>query len=125
MRMMFFGVTALRGSGGSGCRRQRLRMATATARLAASWPTMYRSSSCTICRGVRSATVGLPRGCIGCMGPIVPMDHSQFLDLNIRIRKDTQVRGDLQGGADDLGRGQVRMGHESAGDGEGVAAAGT
>src|SRR5262245_16465213 len=34
--MMFFGVTSLRSAGGSCCRRQRLRMATATARLAAS-----------------------------------------------------------------------------------------
>src|SRR4029079_16596387 len=50
--MMFLGVMSLRSSGDSCCRRQRLRMATATARLAASWPTMYRSSAATICRGV-------------------------------------------------------------------------
>ena len=36
-------------------RRQRLRSAMATARLAACWPTMWRSSSCTISRGVMVA----------------------------------------------------------------------
>ena len=56
--MMFLGVTSLRISAGSCCRRQRLRMAMATARLAASWPTMYLSSSATISRGVKSAIRG-------------------------------------------------------------------
>ena len=36
--MMFLGATSWRMSLGSCCRRQRLRMATATARFAASWP---------------------------------------------------------------------------------------
>src|SRR5947207_12816551 len=54
--MMFLGVTSLRNSGGSCCRRQRLRMAIATARLAAFWPMMYLSSSATTWRGVRSGT---------------------------------------------------------------------
>ena len=49
------GRDVLRSSSGNCWRRQRLRMATATARLAASWPTMYRSSSWTICRGVNSS----------------------------------------------------------------------
>src|SRR3954470_10565038 len=62
IRMMFFGVTSLRRSGGSCCRRHRLRMATATAFLAAAWPTMYLSSSATIWRGVRSMSNSLRRG---------------------------------------------------------------
>jgi hypothetical protein len=49
---MFFGITSLRSSSSSCARRQRLRSAIATARLAACWPTMWRSSSCTISRGV-------------------------------------------------------------------------
>src|SRR5690606_33702726 len=49
---MFFGVISLR-SGSSICaRRQRLRNAMATARLASCWPTMCLSSSSTISRGV-------------------------------------------------------------------------
>src|SRR3954447_14043668 len=55
--MMFLGVTSSRSSGASCCRRQRLRMATATAFLAASWPTMYRSSAATICRGVMLSVI--------------------------------------------------------------------
>src|SRR5690606_38226374 len=49
---MFLGITSLRSSGSSCMRRQRLRSAMATARLAACWPTIWRSSSCTISRGV-------------------------------------------------------------------------
>ena len=37
---MFLGDTSCRSSSGSCCRRQRLRMAIATARLASCWPTM-------------------------------------------------------------------------------------
>jgi hypothetical protein len=51
--MMFLGETSARMSSGSCWRRHRLRMATATARLASCWPTMYLSSSATIWRGVR------------------------------------------------------------------------
>ena len=36
--MMFFGATSSRSSGGTFCRRQRLRSAMATARLARCWP---------------------------------------------------------------------------------------
>ena len=50
--MMFFGETSSRISSGTRCRRQRLRTAIATARLASPWPMMWRSSSCTISRGV-------------------------------------------------------------------------
>ena len=52
--MMFLGVTWARSSSGSCRRRHRFRRAIATARLASAWPTMSRSSSATICRGVNS-----------------------------------------------------------------------
>ena len=42
---MFFGMISSASSGGSFWRRVRLRSATATARLAAAWPTTYLSSS--------------------------------------------------------------------------------
>ena len=50
--MMFFGATSSRSPGGRFWRRQRFLSAMATARLARSWPTMYRSSSVTIWAGV-------------------------------------------------------------------------
>jgi hypothetical protein len=52
---MFLGVISPRIASGVCCRRQRLRRAMATAFLAASWPTMWRSSSATISRGVIAA----------------------------------------------------------------------
>src|SRR5206468_12050153 len=50
---MFFGSTSSRSSGASCWRRQRFRRAIATARLASCWPTMKRSSSETISRGLK------------------------------------------------------------------------
>ena len=50
--IIFFGAISSRRSSGTYWRRQRLRNAMATARLASFWPTMYRSSSETISRGV-------------------------------------------------------------------------
>src|SRR5712672_95708 len=51
---MFFGITSSRSLSSSRRRRQRLRSAIATARLASPWPTMKRSSSETISRGEKS-----------------------------------------------------------------------
>src|SRR5262249_46087471 len=51
---MFFGSTSSRSLSSSCKRRQRLRSAIATARLASPWPTMKRSSSETISRGEKS-----------------------------------------------------------------------
>src|SRR5579863_5090982 len=51
---MFFGSTSSRKLPSSCSRRQRLRSAIETARLASVWPTMKRSSSETISRGEKS-----------------------------------------------------------------------
>src|SRR5712671_7240313 len=51
---MFFGITSSRSLSLSCSRRQRLRSAIATARLASAWPMMKRSSSETISRGEKS-----------------------------------------------------------------------
>src|ERR1700674_1833298 len=51
---MFFGSTSSRSLSSSLSRRQRLRSAIATARLASAWPMMKRSSSETISRGEKS-----------------------------------------------------------------------
>jgi hypothetical protein len=49
---MFFGVISVRKGSATCMRRQRLRRAMATARLARDWPTMFLSSSETISAGV-------------------------------------------------------------------------
>src|SRR5947209_1422936 len=87
-------------------------MATATARLAASCPTIYRSNSFTICRGVSSATRSLLKYLF------------QFFNLNIPIRVNAQVGSDLQSGANDLGGSQIGMQHQSASRRRGVSASG-
>src|SRR3954471_3169588 len=55
---MFLGITSSRSFSSSCSRRQRLRSAMATARLASAWPMMKRSSSETISRGEKSV-IGL------------------------------------------------------------------
>src|SRR6476659_5112682 len=51
---MFLGITSSRNGPSRCLRRQRLRSAMATARLASFWPTIWRSSSATISRGEKS-----------------------------------------------------------------------
>jgi hypothetical protein len=58
-RMRLFEAISARIASGARCRRHRLRSAMATAFLASAWPTMYRSSSATIWRGVRSASLAI------------------------------------------------------------------
>src|SRR4051812_40119202 len=64
---MFLGITSSRSFSSSCSRRQRLRKAIATARLASFWPMMKRSSSETISRGEKvlmslNSTLPLPNG---------------------------------------------------------------
>src|SRR5258705_4421015 len=77
---MFFGVISPRIFSSTCWRRQRLRSAIATARLAADWPTMWRSSSGTISWGVMldfiASAQGLDDVVLGCV--------------------DAQVAGDLE-----------------------------
>src|SRR5579871_1257164 len=54
---MFFGSTSSRKLSDSCWRRQRLRSAIATARLASFWPTIKRSSSETISRGEKEVMI--------------------------------------------------------------------
>src|SRR3546814_15867859 len=55
---IFLGLTSSRSSGASCWLRQRFLSATATARLAASWPMICVSSAATIALGVRSLFMG-------------------------------------------------------------------
>src|SRR5690606_2844644 len=123
---MFLGITSLRSSSGSCARRQRLRSAIATARLAEAWPTMWRSSSCTIWRGVMVEDdpgwfMYLPLGrrprerggraalySIGKTSPVIGtrqlperrwpfrQRRSEFLDHHVAIGVDADVAGDIQ-----------------------------
>src|SRR5262252_5786110 len=89
---MFLGVISWRSGSATCMRRQRLRSAMATARLAASWPTMCLSSSCTICRGV-SDDMRLSSGAL-----------AQLLDENVAIGVDADVGSDVERALDDAAR---------------------
>src|ERR1700756_458973 len=84
---MFLGVISWRSGSATCWRRQRLRKAMATARLALPWPTTCLSSSATISEGVRFISV-------------------QRFDGVGHIRVNAQLAGDGQGLLDDLGRGE-------------------
>src|SRR5690349_18853807 len=79
---MFLGVISARSLASTCWRRQRLRRAIATARLASNWPTMWLSSSETISWGV--------------------IVMSERLDGVIHVRVDAQLAGDGQRLAHDL-----------------------
>src|SRR5277367_3828168 len=93
---MFFGVISARRFSATWPRRQRLRSAMATARLAAFWPTMCLSSSSTISRGV-ICDMGL-----------------QLFDRQIAIGIDADIRGDMQRALDDVAGGHLAL-HEGHG----------
>src|SRR5690348_17920973 len=94
---MFLGSTSSRISGASCWRRQRLRKAMATARLASCWPMMKRSSSETISRGVKEEFIGPIWGVWRC-----PSNGRQTFDCDVLICVDADVGGDLHGAARDL-----------------------
>src|SRR5207253_4553514 len=75
---MFLGVISPRNLSSTCWRRQRLRRAMATARLAAFWPTIWRSSSETISWGVME-DIGL----------------FQHLHRVVHVGVDAQLAGDL------------------------------
>src|SRR5579872_6465638 len=77
---MFFGVISWRSGSATCMRRQRLRSAMATARLAASWPMMCLSSSWTISRGVSDDM----------------MLGTELLDGEIAVGIDADIRGDVE-----------------------------
>src|SRR5215467_13801480 len=92
---MFFGVISPRSFSSTCWRRQRLRSAIATARLAACWPTMWRSSSETISCGVMLADIR--------SGAAAPRSLQDF-DRVVLVGVDAQLAGDLERALDDVGR---------------------
>src|ERR1700730_15747825 len=110
---MFLGCTSSRSFSSSCRRRQRLRNAMATARLASFWPMMKRSSSETISRGEKVVIFGPAGSDVG----------GKAFEGDMFIGVHTDVGGDghrLLG--DGLG---VHVGFDKrAGGGEGVVAAG-
>src|SRR5277367_4318754 len=87
---MFFGVISARRLPATWPRRQRLRSAIATARLAAFWPTICLSSSSTISRGV-----------------ICDM-ALQLLDRQIAIRVDADIGRDVERALHDVAGRKIR-----------------
>src|SRR5262245_59967296 len=85
---MFFGVISWRSGSATCCRRQRLRSAMATARLARSCPTMCLSSSSTISCGVM----------------YMEASSLQHLDHMVLVSIDAQIAGDGERLFHDLGR---------------------
>src|SRR5258706_13082378 len=93
---MFFGVISGRNDSATCWRRQRLRKAIATARFAAFWPTMCLSSSSPVSRGVICDIQEL---------------LLQFLNRQIAIGIDANVRRNVQRALDDVARRKVAL-HE-------------
>src|SRR5512132_3487972 len=96
---MFFGVISARIDSSTCWRRQRLRSAIATARLALPWPTMCRSSSETISCGV-IALVGNWRGAAS-RGTASVTSVERFDDM-VLVRVDAELAGDLERLLDDV-----------------------
>src|SRR5690606_24686413 len=89
---MFFGVISLRSGSAICARRQRLRSAIATARLASCWPTMCRSSSSTISRGVMDMVALL-----------------QLLDDHVAVGVNADLAGDRERFRNDVARLELRV----------------
>src|SRR5689334_3870372 len=116
---MFFGVISARIGSATCCRRQRLRSAMATARLAAPWPTMCRSSSDTISCGV-IAPAGNDFGARS--GATVASSLEGFDDM-VLVRVDAELARDLQRLLDDVVRREVGVLEQRAGRGVRIRAA--
>src|SRR6185436_20270961 len=90
---MFLGVISWRSGSATCCRRQRLRRAIATARLALACPTMYLSSSCTISWGVI---------------PLMSEGRSfQYLNGSLMIGINAKIGRDRQRPFDDVARAEL------------------
>ena len=121
---MFFGVISSRISSSSCIRRQRLRKAMATARLAASWPMMCLSSSWTISLGVimiestpvrrlgaaaaKATTAGVrrytQRRSAGCL-----FFRRKNLDAAMMVGVNANIGGDAQSSFDDFRGAKIRI----------------
>src|SRR5215831_3025978 len=88
---IFLGRTSSAISGGSFCRRTRLRRATATARFAAACPTIYLSSSTTISRGVMSSSAGSISPSSAGRAPFPP--GNRVISLSVLIAMNDSLLG--------------------------------
>src|SRR5260221_12839913 len=97
---MFLGVISPRSGSGTCARRQRLRSAIATARLASSCPTMFLSSSWTISCGVIIAGGALAgaaaAGGASSMGEGFIVRASKRFDHVVLVGVDADLGGDLE-----------------------------
>src|SRR5687768_10648508 len=84
---MFLGVTSSRRSSDRRWRRQRLRSATATARFASFWPTIWASSAATTAFGVRLSFIStFPGEASGCA--LQRFDRKIFVGVDAHVRRD-------------------------------------
>src|SRR5258705_7763776 len=101
---MFFGITSSRIWPCSCWRRQRLRSAIATARLASFWPMMKRSSSETISRGEKSVMTdvfGPCRGLLQWRGSLPHLDCLDRVDHHQNVEREIIVDQNAQRDFDD------------------------
>src|SRR3954452_3357599 len=97
---MFFGVISPRIGSSTCWRRHRLRSAIATARLAAPWPTMCRSSSDTISCGVIA-----PAGnALGARSGAATASSVEGFDDMVLVGVDAELARDLERLLDDVAR---------------------
>src|SRR5512143_3988120 len=89
---IFLGVILLRSASATWVRRQRLRRAIATARLASCWPMICLSSSWTISRGVM--VVSAKAGRVAAVRAVVTL---KLFDSQLVITVNADVGGDFQG----------------------------
>src|SRR5690606_8673994 len=119
---MFLGVISLRKSSSSCMRRQRLRSAMATARLAFCWPTMCLSSSWTFSRGVISDMVYFRQWVRPSCGRRLEI---QFFNGEVVVGVDTHVAGNAQAFFNDLPRAELGIFQQGASGGLREGTAGT
>src|SRR6185437_12677115 len=103
---MFLGRISRCVSASSCWRRQRLRIATATARLASCWPIMKRSNSATIRRGVRSFSISpsLGKRCSRSEGALRFIGLLRYLYQDVPVGEYAEVGGDQHRRLCDLAR---------------------
>src|SRR5204863_7626086 len=116
MRMMLLGEISSRMLSGACWRRHRLRSAMATAFFASAWPTMYRSSSATTCRGVRSASRA-SACCVRGEAMSACLEHG-----DVRVGVDADLAGDRQALSHDVCGREIGVDREGTGGSEGVGA---
>src|SRR5205085_2924741 len=119
---IFFGAISSRRSSATCWRRQRLRSAMATARLALCWPMMSRSSSERIAGGVVRCVAASSGGTRSGVATIAML---KLLNHDLVVGKHTNRRSSMHGLQSNGAGIEVGMSNQDAGSGEGKVSART